>query len=146
MRIASLPLLLLGSVLVLASCDTSPTQEDIEREIEEQLSSVAGPWAGFSSGTNPIQIEFTLQQGAGGQVTGTGTMREQSATASVPITVTGTFARPRLSLTFGGMVYEGRAVQGTFAGDYTSVGGVTGSLMLAATDYSRSLPVLIQER
>jgi hypothetical protein len=63
----------------------------------------------------------------------------------VPITVTGSYVRPRLSLTFSGMVIEGNAVQGTFEGDYTSIGGVVGTLRLTGTGYSRDVPVLLQE-
>jgi hypothetical protein len=63
----------------------------------------------------------------------------------VPITVTGSYARPALSLTFSGMTYQGHAVQGTFAGSYTTVGGVLGTLQLTGTGYSASVSVLLQE-
>ena len=43
-------------------------------------------------------------------------MRELNAERSVPITVTGTFQRPVLVLTFEGVVYEARAGSGTFRG------------------------------
>ena len=58
----------------------------------------------------------------------------------------GTFQRPKLSLTISGMTYEGKAVQGTFQGNYTTAGGVSGPLHLVGTGYSKNLTVLLQER
>lgn len=128
--------------LALAACD-GPTGEDIENELEAQLRSVSGPWAGTSA---PLTLDFQLQEGAGNAVTGSGTMREAAASGTVPITVTGTFQRPQLSLTISGMTFEGRAVQGTFAGSYTTVGGISAPLRLTATGYTRDVPILLQER
>jgi hypothetical protein len=73
-------------------------------------------------------------------------MKEAAAANSVPISVTGTFQRPQLSLTFSGMTFEGRAVQGTFQGSYTTVGGISAPLQLTATGYSKSVTILLQER
>ncbi|MFL5538375.1 MAG: hypothetical protein ACJ8J0_05255 [Longimicrobiaceae bacterium] len=142
MRIRHAVALLL--VFIAPAC--SPTGDDIERELEQQLRSVEGPWRGISDGTNLITLEFLLQQGAGTAVSGTGTMREASAAADVPMTVTGTFVRPKLTLTFNGMVYEGHAVQGTFQGDYTTVGGLQETLHLTGTGYARDLQVLLAEK
>lgn len=128
--------------LALAACD-GPTGEDIENELERQLRSVSGPWAGTSA---PLTLEFQLQEGAGNAVTGSGTMREAAASGTVPITVAGTFQRPQLSLTISGMTFEGRAVQGTFAGSYTTVGGISAPLRLTGTGYTRDIPILLQER
>ena len=122
-----------------------PTGDDVERELEQRLRSVEGPWRGISDGSNLITLNFLLQQGAGTAVSGTGTMREASAAAAVPITVTGTFVRPKLTLTFNGMVFEGHAVQGAFQGDYTTVGGLLGTLHLTGTGYARDLQVLLAE-
>jgi len=141
MRIRHAAALLL--VLIAPAC--LPTGDDIERELEQQLKSVAGPWHGVSDGTNLIVLEFQLQPGAGNAVTGTGSMREANAAAAVPITVTGTFVRPRLTLTFNGMVYEGHAVQGTVQGDYTTVAGLQGPLHLTGTGYTRDLQLLLAE-
>jgi hypothetical protein len=44
------------------------------------------------------------------------------------------------------MTFEGRALQGTFQGSYTSVGGISAPLHLTATGYSRDITVLLQER
>jgi hypothetical protein len=123
----------------------SPTGEEIENELAQQLRSVEGPWSGTSYGSNLLALEFHLQEGAGNTVSGTGTMKETSAAAAVPITVTGTFVRPRLSLTFNGMVFEGRAVQGAFEGDYTTVGGLVEPLHLTGTGYARDIQVLLAE-
>jgi uncharacterized membrane protein YdcZ (DUF606 family) len=130
-------------VVALAAGACLPTGEDIENEIEAALQSVAGPWSGTSQ---TLTLDFQLQQGSGNAVSGSGTMNEVGAVAAVPITVTGTFQRPQLSLTFSGMTFEGRAVQGTFAGSYTTVGGISAPLQLTATGYSKSVNILLQER
>lgn len=140
-RIASAAALL----LVFAGCG-GPTERDIEDSLEETLRSVAGEWVGVSAGPPPLRLEFQLQEGSSGQVSGSGTMKEEGVTAAVPITVTGTFQRPVLSLTFSGMTYEGRSVQGTSAGNYTSAGGISTTLQLTGAGYSRSLPILLQEK
>jgi hypothetical protein len=136
----------LALVLAIASLAsggcTSPTGEDIERGLEAELASVAGDWTGVGPGG--LALGFRLTEGAGGAVTGTGTMQQPGA-AAVPFTVTGSYQRPTLELAFEGLVYEGRAVRGTFRGEYTTVGGVSDVLVLTGTDYSRSLAVLLQE-
>jgi hypothetical protein len=132
---------LLAVTLAAGAC--LPTADDIDAEIEAALQSVAGPW----SGTSPtLTLNFQLQQGSGNAVSGSGTMSEAGAAAAVPITVTGTFQRPQLSLTFNGMTFEGKAVQGTFTGSYTTVGGITGPLQLRATGYAKDVNILLQER
>jgi hypothetical protein len=134
-----LPLLALA--LVVTSC--LPTDEDIDNELERQLESVAGAW----NGTSPtLTLDFQLQEGTGNAVSGSGSMKETAAANSVPITVTGTFQRPTLSLTFTGMNFEGRAVQGTFQGSYTTAGGISGPLHLTGTGYSKDVTILLQER
>lgn len=133
---------LLVLTLAAGACG-GPTGEDIENELERQLRSVDGPWAGTSAA---LTLEFQLQEGAGNAVSGSGTMKEAAAPGTVPITVTGTFARPQLSLTITGMTFEGRAVQGTLQGSYTSVGGISAPLRLSAEGYSRDVTILLQER
>lgn len=129
--------------LTLAAACSGPTGDDIDNELEQQLRSVAGPWAGTST---TLTLDFQLQEGAGNAVSGSGTMKEAAAASAVPITVTGTFQRPQLSLTISGMTFEGRAVQGTFQGSYTSVGGISAPLHLTAPGYSRDVTILLQER
>ncbi|HEX2208912.1 MAG TPA: hypothetical protein VHG93_14640 [Longimicrobium sp.] len=133
---------LLAFTLAAGACG-GPTGEDIDNELERQLRSVSGPWAGTSAA---LTLDFQLQEGAGNAVSGSGTMKEAAASGTVPITVTGTFDRPQLSLTITGMTFEGRAVQGTFQGSYTSVGGISAPLHLTATGYSRDVTILLQER
>jgi hypothetical protein len=130
-------------VVALAGACGGPTGDDIENDLERQLRSVAGPWTGTSAA---LTLDFQLQQGAGNAVSGSGTMEETAAAGTVPITVTGTFQRPQLSLTFTGMTFEGRAVQGTFQGSYTTAGGISAPLQLTATGYSRDITILLQER
>jgi hypothetical protein len=133
---------LLALTLATAACG-GPTGEDIDNELEKQLQSVAGPWIGASQS---LTLSFQLQEGAGGAVSGSGTMKETAAANAVPITVTGTFQRPQLSLTFSGMTFEGRAVQGTFQGSYTTVGGISAPLQLTgAGGYSKNVVILLQE-
>lgn len=138
----SRPVLLLALTLAAGACG-GPTGEDIENDLEQELRSVAGAWAGSSPA---LTLEFQLQEGTGNTVSGSGTMKEAAAPGTVPITVTGTFGRPQLSLTISGMTFEGRTVQGTFQGSYTSAGGISAPLHLTATGYSRDVTVLLQER
>ena len=137
-------------ILLSASCggggSTFPTEKEIVNSLEETLRSIAGDWTGLASGPNGIRFEFRLQEGSNGQVTGSGTMKEDNAAATVPITVTGTFQRPTLALTFNGMVYEGRQVSGVAQGSYTTVGGIATTLMLTAPGYSKNLTILLQEK
>ncbi len=133
---------LLALTLVAGACG-GPTSEDIENDLERQLRSVAGPWVGFSPS---LTLDFQLQEGAGTAVSGSGTMKESVVAAAVPITISGTYQRPQLSLTIDGMRFEGREVQGTFQGSYTSVGGISAPLQLTATGYSRNVTILLQER
>ncbi len=144
-RTVSLRAFVLGSLLI-GACGYGPTEEDINRGLEDILASVSGEWTGSSTGTNPVTLAFTLSQGGNGAVTGSGTLKETNAASSVPITISGSYQRPVLTLKFTGMVYEGRAVEGTFQGNYTTVGGVASSLQLTAPGYSKALQVLLQEK
>lgn len=128
-----------------AACGPNVTGDDIEDEIERELSSVAGAWHGTSVGGNVLTVDFTLQQGAGNAVSGSGTMKETAAPSSVPFTVTGTFSRPNLSLTFSGMNFEGHVVTGTFSGSYTQVGGIAGTLLLVDGGNTWEIQMLIAE-
>lgn len=134
------------SLCAAAACNPSPTEQEIGDSLEQQLSSVVGPWSGTASSGSQLTLDFQLAAGSGNSVSGTGTMRETPGAATVPITVTGSFDRPSLTLTFSGMTYEGHAVQGTISGSYTTVGGVSGNLALTGTGYSKSVTVLLQEK
>ena len=134
------------SVLVLAACGSpGPTGPDIEdtlaRQTEDAIRSAQGPWVGVGGS---LTMQFSVTQGADGRLQGTGTMREGQA-AALPIAISGSYSRPNLSLTFTGMVYEGREVTGTFAAPYTSFIGVTGTLALSGESYARSVSLLLQE-
>lgn len=135
-----------AAVLILLAAACGPDEQDITDSLDERLRSVTGSWTGTTTGTNPIALQLQLQQGTGGVVSGTGTMKEANAASAVPVTVTGSYQRPALSLTIQGMAYEGRqGVVGTAQGSYTSVGGITTTLQLTAAEYSRALPILLQE-
>jgi hypothetical protein len=123
-----------------------PTEQDINNSLEDQLRSAAGDWTGIASGPNPIRLEFRLVEGPNGQVSGTGTMKEDSVPSAVPITVSGTFQRPMLTLAFDGMVYESHQVKGVAQGSYTTVGGIGTTLALTAPGYSREVTILLQEK
>jgi hypothetical protein len=140
-----------GAMLVLltAACSGGgygPTEQDIRDSLEAMLQSVAGHWTGVSSPPNTIRLDFNLQEDGNGLVSGTGTMNEANVPTAVPITVSGTFQRPTLTLAFDGMVFESRHVRGTLQGTYTTVGGIATNLTLTAPGYSRDIPVLLQER
>ncbi|QYF94855.1 hypothetical protein KY495_06635 [Massilia sp. PAMC28688] len=134
--------------LLTSSCGGGggPTEQDINNSLNATLQSVAGDWTGIVNGPNAIRLEFRLQEGSNGQVSGTGTMKEESAPAAVPITVTGTFQRPALTLVFDGMVYETRQVKGSAQGNYTTVGGIGTTLTMTAPGYSRDVQILLQEK
>ena len=123
-----------------------PSARDIDNSLEATLRAVAGGWSGIGSGANGIRLEFTLQEAANGQVSGSGTMQENSSAAVVPITVSGTFQRPLLTLAFDGMVVDARPVKGAAQGSYTTVGGIATTLTLTAPGYARNVPVLLQEK
>ena len=123
-----------------------PTEGEIVDSLQAQLRSVAGDWTGLVNGPNGIRLEFKLQQASNGQVSGAGTMKEDNAAAAVPITVSGTFAQPNLTLVFDGMVVDARQVKGAAQGSYTTVGGIGTTLMLTAPGYSRDVAILLQEK
>lgn len=85
-------------------------------------------------------------EGANGQVSGSGTMRENSAAPAVPFTITGTFQRPLLTLAFDGMVVDSRQVKGAFQGSYTTIAGIGAPLTLTAPGYSRDVAILLHEK
>jgi hypothetical protein len=137
-------------VLLNSSCGGGggygPTEQDINNSLEATLQSVAGDWTGISNEPNVLRLDFTLQEGSNGQVSGTGTMNEANSASAIPITVTGTFQRPTLTLAFAGMVFESRQVTGTAQGTYTTVGGIATTLTLSAPGYARDIAILLQER
>ncbi len=138
-------------VLMNASCggggaNTFPTEQEIVNSLDATLKSVAGDWTGLVNGPNGVTFEFKLQEGANGQVSGTGTMKEENVAAAVPITVNGTYQRPVLTLTFNGIVYEGHHAIGTLQGNYTTVGGIATTMTISGTGYTRNLNVLLQEK
>lgn len=139
-------LLLVLVAAVASGCSTSPTERDIESALELQLRSAAGPWTGLSPA---LTLSFQLAEGANGALTGTGTMREAAAGSPlVPITVSGSYQRPNLVLVFTGMMRNGQSVRGNFSGQYTSVGGVSSTLMLSGVNgstYSEQIAMLLQE-
>ncbi len=123
-----------------------PSGQDINNSLQNTLASVAGDWTGIVNAPTAMRLDFRLQEGANGQVSGSGTMKEDSAAAAVPITVTGTFQQPTLTLSFEGMVFEGRQVKGSAQGSYTTVGGIATTLTMTAPGYSRAVPILLQEK
>jgi hypothetical protein len=134
-------------VLLNTSCGGGwPTAQDIDNSLEATLRSVAGDWNGVANVPNAIRLEFRLQEGNNGQVSGTGTMKEESAPSSVPITVSGTFQRPVLTLAFNGIVYESHQLKAVAEGSYTTVGGIATTLTLTGPGYSREVPILLQEK
>lgn len=140
--------IVLCGLLTMSACAyTGPTEpeinESLTRSTEDAVQSAAGPWVGQVLG-GILRVDFSVAQAPDGRLEGSGTMREGQV-AAVPITVSGTYRRPNLSLTFTGMVFEGREVVGTFEGTYNSFTGITSTLRLAAEGYSRSLSLWLSE-
>lgn len=133
---------MLGAVSL--TCGVGPTEDDINDALANTLESVTGGWTG-TIGSNQATLSFTLAQGSGSAVSGTGTMRHTSASSSTPMTVTGTFQRPVLSLTFQGMVFDGTTVQGVTQGSYTSVGGISAQIRMTGTGFDQTVPIHIYE-
>ena len=139
-------------VLVTTSCGGGggggygPSEQDIKNSLADTLRSVAGDWTGVTSGPNAIRLEFRLQEASNGQISGTGTMKEENTPSAVPISVSGTFQRPVLTLAFDGIVYDARPVKGVAQGSYTTVGGIGTPLTLTAPGYSREVAILLQEK
>lgn len=123
-----------------------PSEREINESLQAILRSAAGDWIGMANGPNAIRLEFTLQEASNGQISGAGTMKEANAAFAVPITVSGTYQRPNLTLAFDGMVYESLAVKGAVQGSYTTVGGIGATLRLTAPGYARDIPILLQEK
>jgi len=135
------------TVLLNTSCGGGgPSGQEIDNSLETILRSVAGEWIAVANPPNPNRLEFRLQEGGDGQVSGVGTYREASTSGALPITVTGTFRRPVLTLAIDGMVHESRAVKGVIQGSYTTVGGITTTLSLTAPGYASEIPILLQEK
>jgi len=150
-----LRILLAATTLHAASCGRAPTfTERLDESFEGILKSVEGPWKGRTTSAsitspplaNTIDLEFFLTQQSTGQLQGVGTMKEADAAGAIAISVTATFQRPTLALTFAGMVYEGRSVTGTFRGDYTGISGISESLRLTADGYDKSIAMFLEER
>jgi hypothetical protein len=89
--------------------------------------------------------EVSVPQAVDNTVAGSATAAEGGVTNAESYTVSGSYQRPRLALTFRGMTYHGRTVDGTFQGDYGSVAGISGMLHLTATGYSKDIDLLLQE-
>jgi len=123
-----------------------PTEQDIVNFADDAVRSVAGNWEADSFVANGLHLDFRLVEGANGQLSGTGTMKENSTAPAVPFTVTGTFQRPMLTLAFEGMVFESHQVKGVVQGPYTSVAGVVTNLTLTAPGYTRDISILMHEK
>ena len=117
------------------------SQEGYAAHVDAMTRSVAGQWHGVSV---DLGLTFDLEQ-VGTAVSGGGTMTEEGRTNDSRYTVSGTYQRPQLTLTFTGMVYQGRVVEGSFQGNYNSLGGCGGTLHLKGTDYSKDIGLLLQE-
>lgn len=143
-------LIALCTLLVSAACGlpTSPTEADINASIaqqeEEALRSITGPWWGTAA-AGGIRLQISLTQAPDGTVQGAGTMRDANADTEVPITVSGRYERPTVFLTFRGMQYEGRVVEGSYTGTNALFGGATGTLRLTAEGYDTSSRLVLSK-
>jgi hypothetical protein len=136
-------------VLMNTSCGGNggwPTEQDIVNFADDAVRSVAGDWEATATVPNGLRLDFRLVEGANGQLSGTGTMKENSTAPAVPFTVSGTFQRPMLTLAFEGMVFESRQVKGVAQGSYTTVAGIGTNLTLTAPGYTRDIAILMHEK
>ena len=138
---------LLAAALGAAACTGPDNFEQqlattLAAQLDEQARSANGPWTGTSV---TLVLKFQLQQAVDGTVAGSGTSAEGGVTNPESYTVSGSYQRPRLALAFRSLTYQGRTVDGTFQGDYSSVAGITGTLHLTATGYSKDIEILLQE-
>jgi hypothetical protein len=149
-----MPGLTRGSALVVAFLCALPAcvspsnpgegiQKSLAAEVDRLASSVAGTWRGITP--VGLALAFDLQQ-AGSVVSGGGTITENGVTHESRYTVSGTYQRPQLTLTFIGMVYQGHVVDGSFQANYDSVGGVSGTLHLKGADYSKDIEIGLFEQ
>jgi hypothetical protein len=130
-------------VCTFASCtSTFPTQDDIEAELDRELSSVTGSWSGAGT-QSAVTVTFQLDQ-SGTAVQGSGTFQETPASAVLPITVTGTFERPTLSLSLSAFEIAGATVTGTLSGDYVTVAGLFTTIQITGGP-GGAIPILLQE-
>lgn len=133
------------ALLIGGGCATGPTEQEIIESLERTLRSAAGDWHGRTFGANPLALDFRLREDTNGKIAGAGSMKDARTGAVLPFTVSGSYRRPILALTFIGLRYEGARVQGTLEGSYTTVGGVSTSLHLTAPGLSETVTILLQE-
>lgn len=72
-------------------------------------------------------------------------MKESRTGSVLPFTVSGTYRRPMLALTFIGLRYQGDPVKATLEGEYTTVGGISTILQLTGANASHAVAILLQE-
>jgi len=125
----------------------SPTnaEEEVAQAYRAQLdalaASVAGPWRGGTS--VGFALAFDLQQ-AGTAVSGGGTITENGVTHEARYTVSGTYQRPKLTLTFtGGLSGAGR--RGRLPGRLQLGWGTLGAAPPKAAEYSKDIEIGLYE-
>lgn len=141
MRIPRSPWLL-ALALAAAACSGGPTAAT-----EDAMASVEGEWTGSSP---MLELKFTLTDGPASTVFGTGTMKLKRSPETIPITVTGTYQRPLLSLTFDGIRMDQQVLDGTWRGSYTTAGPILEAMQLTpaveGTGDTREVTILLEEK
>lgn len=134
------------ALLTAAACSSPfPTAPEIDAAlnsaIEDEMRSVGGPWYASAGVSGSTRLVYALSQAPDGRLQGEGTFMEAGGPA-MPITVAGTYRRPSVSLTFSGIVYQGRNVNASL--DFTNAAfAANGALKLVADGYATSLTVQI---
>ncbi len=132
---------LLVLALAAAACG-----RDLTEATEDEMASVAGAWTGRSP---MLDLNFTLTDGPAGTVFGTGTVKLKRSPETLPITVTGTYQRPLLSLTIDGIRIDQQVLDGTWRGSYTAAGPILEALQLTPAvegmGDTREVTILLEE-
>ncbi|WP_420128874.1 hypothetical protein [Longimicrobium sp.] len=96
-----------------------------------------------------LDLNFTLTDGPAGTVFGTGTVKLKRSPETLPITVTGTYQRPLLSLTIDGIRIDQQVLDGTWRGSYTAAGPILEALQLTPAvegmGDTREVTILLEE-
>jgi outer membrane biogenesis lipoprotein LolB len=103
------------SVLLIATCSSDGPSEPTAPSID-------GTWASSQAG---IVTNVTLTGGTGGPVTGSGNVIGSGVT--VPVTVTGTYSPPNVTLSIQAPGAQNLSFEGQFSGSNTITGTLNGS-------------------
>ena len=94
-------------------------------------------------------LSMRITEGARGQLSGAGTIRDARDSTTVPFSASVSYTRPDFTLSIDAFAWKGRQVRGTFRSRYTSFMGMSGELVLeglAGAPFVERFPLLLQEQ